>query len=191
MKLEIEQKFPIDNVDDFLQRLERLGAEEKAAVQQRDTYYNHPARDFRTTDEALRIRRTGDGAVLTYKGPKRDSEVKTRPEIELPLAEPQSWPELLEALGFREVATVAKSRRRFGLARGSFDLELVIDQVEGVGQFAEVEIVAEEAEMDAARDAIRDMAAELNLSEPERRSYLSMLLARASADAADQARQGG
>lgn len=181
MKLEIEQKFPIDYVDDFLQRLERLGAEEKAAVQQRDTYYNHPARDFRTTDEALRIRRTvdcdGDAAVVTYKGPKRDVEVKTRPEIELPLAEPESWPALLEALGFREVATVSKSRRRFGLERDSFDVELVIDQVEGVGQFAEVEIVADEADMNAARDAIRQLAAELELSEPERRSYLTMLLA--------------
>src|SRR5688572_23472145 len=100
MPLEIEQKFPMDNAAEFLARVAALAAEELTEVEQSDTYYNHPAHDFRTTDEALRIRRTHEGAVVTYKGPKQQSEVKTRREIELVLAEPEAWPELFEALGF-------------------------------------------------------------------------------------------
>ena len=176
MKLEIEQKFPIADVEKFLERLAKLGAVEQAAAEQHDTYYNHPARDFRATDEALRIRRTGHRAVITYKGPKLGTDVKTRPEMELLLAEPAEWPELLAALGFREVATVSKTRRRFGLAREPFDVELVIDSVEQVGQFAELEIVAEEPQVDDARRIIRALAAELELPAPEPRSYLKMLL---------------
>lgn len=177
MQLEIEQKFPVDDADGLLARLKALGANELPVVEQRDTYYNHPSRDFRITDEALRIRRTGEKAVVTYKGPKLNAVVKTRPEIELPLAEPEAWPALLEALGFREVATVCKVRRRFALSRTPFEVELTIDRVEGVGQFAEVEIVADEAQMALAQQTIETLAAELGLREPEKRSYLSLLMA--------------
>lgn len=176
MQLEIEQKFPISDAKQLLKRLAELGGTELPVVEQRDTYYNHPSRDFRTTDEALRIRQTGESAVVTYKGPKLGTDVKTRPEIELPLVEPEAWPGLLSSLGFREVATVCKLRRRFALSRPPFAIELTLDHVEGVGQFAEVEIMADKAAMQQAQQAIKDLAAELSLGEPEKRSYLSLLL---------------
>ncbi len=176
MQLEIEQKFPIADADGLRSRLKDLSATPLGTVKQEDTYYNHPARDFATTDEALRIRRSGDQVFLTYKGPKHDTAVKTRPEIELTLVEPQSWPSLLEALGFREVATVAKERSRFGLNRPPFRIEVTIDLVSEVGQFAEVEIVADESDAEAAQQAIQQLADELGLADPIRSSYLRMLL---------------
>ncbi|WP_442484299.1 class IV adenylate cyclase [Aeoliella sp. SH292] len=177
MSLEIEQKFPIDDAGEFLARVAALTAEELSEVEQSDTYYNHPERDFRLTDEAMRIRRTHEGAVVTYKGPKQQSEVKTRREIELVLAEPEAWPELFEALGFREVATVAKRRRRFRVRRDGFEVELTLDNVTDLGQFAEIEIVADEAQGADAQEVIRSLARELALGEAEKRSYLSMLMA--------------
>ena len=177
MQLEIEQKFAINSPVELVERIEQLGARELLAVEQRDTYYNHPSRDFRTTDEALRIRRTGDAAVITYKGAKLDTEVKTRPEIEIPLAQCESWPPLLEMLGFVEVATVSKRRRRFALARDDFDIEVAVDEVTDVGHFAEVEIVADQSQLAAARQVVQSLAGELALSCVEPRSYLAMLLA--------------
>lgn len=178
MLLEIEQKFPIDDAGEFLSRVAAIAPMELSEVEQSDTYYNHPAYDFRATDEALRIRRTHEGAVVTYKGPKQQSEVKTRREIELVLAEPEAWPGLFEALGFREVATVAKRRRRFRLRREPFDVELTLDTVTDVGQFAEIEIVADESQAAEAQEAIRALARELALDAPEKRSYLAMLMAK-------------
>ena len=52
-----------------------------------------------------------------------------------------------------------------------------LDDVEGVGHFAEIEIQAPEEQLAAARDVLLWTAAELGLSGSERRSYLEMLLA--------------
>lgn len=176
MQLEIEQKFRVQRADELLVRIEKLASEELAPQEQRDTYYNHPSRDFRTTDEALRIRRTNDGAVVTYKGPKQKTVVKTRQEIELPLAQPESWPALLEALGFREVATVSKHRRRFKVVDRAFEVELALDTVDEVGQFAEIEIVADQSQAEAAQQLVLELANQLDLGQAEPRSYLRMLM---------------
>ena len=177
MQLEIENKYPIDDVARLEERLRAIGATRLGHTEQADTYYGHPSRDFAETDEALRIRRTAGEARVTYKGPKLDQATKTRHEIETPLAEPDAWPALLVALGFREVATVRKQRERFELSRPPFEIEICIDRVDRVGQFAEIEIVADEAEREAAQRVLAELADELSLANPERRSYLEMLLA--------------
>lgn len=176
MQLEIEQKFAIADAAGLIERLQALSPKSLGTTEQQDTYYNHPARDFRTTGEALRIRRTAGHAVVTYKGPKLDATVKTRREVELPLTEPEAWQELLETLGFCEVASVGKIRHRYQLARPPFTMEVDIDTVKDVGQFAEVEVLADEAHAAAARQAVVDLAHELGLQEPEPRSYLRMWL---------------
>jgi len=181
MQLEIEQKYPLADSAALLAKLQQLGADSHGASSQADTYYNHPARDFATTDEALRIRRTDAGCFVTYKGPKLDAETKTRREIELPLTQcddshGQDWPELLAALGFREVATVSKTRDSYTVSRGEFVVEICIDRVDRVGDFAEIEIVAHEPELESAKRVIAQLEVELGLTQPERRSYLEMLL---------------
>ena len=84
---------------------------------------------------------------------------------------------LLVQLGYRPVAVVRKARRLFHLHRGGFALEVTLDDVEGVGRFAELEIQAPEEELDAARGVLLQTAGELGLSASERRSYLELLLA--------------
>ena len=131
---EVEAKFPVSGLQALESRLVALGARFGDPVEQVDRYFAHPGRDFARTDEALRLRRTGRAIAITWKGPRIDTETKTRREIELPLAVPlpeppeppgppgrdgdgaaertlDRWTELLEALGFRPVATVAKRRR--------------------------------------------------------------------------------
>lgn len=176
MQFEIEQKFSIDDTAGLFDRLSERGPEHLGVAHQHDTYYNHPARDFRATGEAFRIRRTDDGAFITYKGPKLDVAVKTRPEIELPLSDPAAWQQLLVTLGFQEVATVSKRRNRYRLSRPPFEVEIALDQVQHLGRFAEVEIIADESQADEARRVVTTLADELGLDNPEPRSYLRMLL---------------
>jgi len=180
MKLEVEQKFPVADLSDTEQRLIELGARFDESIQQSDGYLAHPARDFRLTDEALRIRRVGDSCYVTYKGPKIDKTTKTRREIELPLAGgvegANQFRELLLALGFTPVADVNKTRRAAHLTYQGRPVEVALDEVVGLGVFVEIELSADEDELEAAKDALHALAEELSLHTPERRSYLHLLL---------------
>jgi adenylate cyclase class 2 len=179
--LEVEVKYAGADFVAVERRLRQWGAAEDAPRHDADHYFNAPDRDFAATDEALRLRRIGERNFVTYKAPKCDAQTKTRTEIEVALAPGDAaaadFSHLLAHLGYRPVAVVRKARRLFHLRRDGFDLEVTLDDVEGVGRFAELEIQAPEEQLDAARDILLRTAADLGLSASERRSYLELLLA--------------
>jgi adenylate cyclase, class 2 len=178
--LEIEMKFPAGDRADLERKLRDRRAEYRETLHEADHYLNAPDRDFARTDEALRLRRVGAANFVTYKGPKTDPLTKTRTEIEVPLAEgdrvADDFLRLVEHLGYRPVAMVRKERRTYGLSRHGFNVEICLDDVEGVGRYAELEIIAPEDKLEPARAALFELAAELGLSNSERRSYLELLL---------------
>ena len=181
LMLEVEVKYAGAEFAAVERRLHQWGAAEDPPRTDADHYFNAPDRDFAATDEALRLRRIGERNFVTYKGPKRDAQTKTRTEIEVAIAPGDAaaadFSRLLVQLGYRPVAVVRKARRLFHLHRGGFALEVTLDDVEGVGRFAELEIQAPEEEFDAARGVLLQTAGELGLSASERRSYLELLLA--------------
>jgi adenylate cyclase, class 2 len=157
-----------------------------------DLYFQAPDRDFKATGEAFRLRRIGAKNYLTYKGPKRDTETKTRPEIEVPLGEGDEvaaeTERLFVALGYKPVITVRKKRRVYKFERDGFDMEACFDTLDGVGDFVELEIIAEEADYERAKAALLAAAAELGLTDKEPRSYLGLVLA---SQAAQRKADGG
>ncbi len=181
MPYEVENKFSIADVPLWEKRLAVLGARLGDAEEQVDVYFAHPTRDFSVTDEALRIRRVGDANRITYKGPKIDQATKTRRELELPLAPGTQlvprYAELLVALGFRTVAEVQKCRRSGQLQWGPWSVAVALDEVRQLGNFVELEILARHDQLEAAQAGLLELAAQLELPVPERRSYLEMVLA--------------
>jgi adenylate cyclase class 2 len=177
---EVECKYRVADLAALEKRLAERGARVGVAELQVDIYFQHPSRDFAATDEALRIRRIGGRNFVTYKGPKVDKTTKTRREIELPLAPgdegARGFASLLEALGFRRVAEVRKHRRKALLSSRGQEVEIALDEVERVGTFAELELQAEEADLDQARACLASLAQDLGLLDSERRSYLELLL---------------
>ena len=178
--LEVEAKYRCADWEPVTDRLLAWGAVAGDPREDSDHYFNAPDRDFAQTDEAVRVRRTGANCVITYKGPKRDLQTKTRTEIELPLA---GGPEaariavqFLVSLGYRSVAVVTKTRRVYRFDREGFACEACLDDVGPVGRFIELEIQADEDQYAAARKTLLAIAEELELREPERRSYLELLL---------------
>jgi adenylate cyclase class 2 len=180
MHIEVEQKHKVDDEWDVATRLAGLGAKLGEPIEQIDQYFAHPCRDFAETDEALRIRTAGGQCDVTYKGPKLDRTTKTRQELELAVApdDPsgQRFAELLKVLGFTPVATVHKSRREFRVQYAGHDVHGSFDVVEQVGAFVELELRADESSLEAAKDAISELAKKLELGPSLTRSYLEMLL---------------
>jgi adenylate cyclase class 2 len=181
MGYEIEIKYRLASFEQLEQRLAERGLSCESVSAQEDWYLSHPSRDFAATHEALRLRRVGDENRITYKGPRRDGPTKTREELEIPFAAGErpflDFKKMLENLGFRTVATIRKVRKTYHWVRDEVELEIVLDDAENLGHFAEIEALARtEDGLAAAQAAVLDAARELGLSEVERRSYLRMQL---------------
>jgi adenylate cyclase class 2 len=140
--------------------------------EQVDTYFAHPTKDFGRTDEALRLRRQGARAILTYKGPKIDKTTKTREEIEVDVPDPEAMATILKKVGFTIAMEVRKVRSEFLLA----DAIVCLDRVEGLGDYVEVEYRAQDLEKGRAR--VSEILVSLDLHGNERRSYLELLMLR-------------
>ncbi len=180
MDYEVELKFRREADDRLEDRIRQLGTELSAPREQRDAYFAHPVRDFGETDEAFRIRSEGECNYLTYKGPKADGETKTRQEVEIAFAAGAEarcqMAGMLSALGFREILTVTKQRRTCRLTWEERPVEVMLDRVEPLGRFVELETISPESDWQSARDSLKRLAEHLRLSAAERRSYLELLL---------------
>src|SRR6516164_7680816 len=170
--LEIEQKFALADFDRLERRLAEWGARPGDAHEEADHYFNAPDRDFARTDEAFRLRCIGAHNRVTYKGPKQGGPTKRRTEIEIAL-EPgpqaaESFCRLVQHLGYRPTAVVKKHRACYDFERGGFALQACCDEVESLGRFVEIEIVAEPAQRQRAQEILVAVVADLGLpaSEP-------------------------
>lgn len=180
MSLEVELKFRAPDLSQVREQLASLGAVFHDPIFQLDRYFAHPSRDFRATDEALRLRQVGSENCITYKGPKLDTHTKTRRELELPIlagdAGIEQFTSLLSLLGFVAAGEVRKVRTPGELLWQGAVVELSLDEVNGLGGFVELERVVDESQLDAARTTIVSLAKQLGLSESVRRGYLDLLL---------------
>lgn len=184
MGYEVEVKYPVTDAACLQAALEKLGVQWTERVVEQDIYFQHPCRDFASTDEALRLREAGGKAFLTYKGRKTDSVTKTRQEIDLPLdlaATPISlWVRLLAELGFRQVAPVVKTRCRGFVVWEGKRIQVCVDDVAELGCFLELELPAEEENLAEAREVVLSLGRHLGFDRSERRSYLELLLEKRS-----------
>lgn len=168
--LEVEIKAYIKDPAEFRERLKNAGAEKLRKRHDRDRYFNHPSRDFARTDEAVRIRTVDGAACLTYKGPKISQRSKARIEEEVGVEDEAVMNRILTSLGFVEVFTVEKERELWSFEK----IEICLDEVSGLGNFAELEVITNDREQ--AEDRLFALAAKLGLEHFETRSYLELLL---------------
>jgi len=166
--LEIEIKAYCDDHHAVIEKAVVLGARHGRSVREKDLYLNHPGRDFRKTDEALRLRQVDSAVVLTYKGPKLGTGTKTRREVEVAVDDFEKTLEILKLLGFIPSGTVEKERDIYKLG----DIEICIDRVDGVGNFVELELMGTDRER--VEQELFSLAGELGLSRFETKSYLEL-----------------
>lgn len=181
--LEAEIKASLDgiSVGELLEQATALGFRPVRQLRETDIYFNGNDRDFRRTDEALRLRRARmlpDGqeeSLLTYKGPKLDQVSSARTEYETAVADGETGGKLLEALGYRPAFTVDKVRREYSME----DVTLCLDEVTGLGNYVELETLAPaEAERENAVKKLLELLDQLGISRERltRHSYLELLV---------------
>jgi adenylate cyclase, class 2 len=181
--MEAECKFRVQDAAAVRKRLNELNAVFVRQEVHRDTYLRHPSRDFRATDEALRIREVDGEPFITYKGPRLAGPIKIRPEIELPLVHGtvEEWLKIWGHLGFVVALMVPKTREVYTLEHNRTMVTITLDHVEPIGFFAEIERIVHSAdEIAKAQIDIQAVGHLLGLSEVEPRSYLGLLLSRTS-----------
>lgn len=169
--LEVEAKMELLAPGALRDRLQALGATPQPTEDQDDLYFQHPSRDLAATDEAFRLRRTPAGMDLTYKGPKRGEGAKVRTEHVVQVQDdPQT---MLESLGFQPAARIVKRREPWQWG----DVHVSIDTINGLGTFAEVEVVS--ADEAGAQEMVEEAVRALGLNGAQRFtvSYLEMAVA--------------
>ncbi|MFB6198109.1 MAG: class IV adenylate cyclase [Halobacteriaceae archaeon] len=160
-------------------RIAAIGGTSDGTVIQADTFYDHPARSFAETDEALRLRyeESTDGetgrTTLTYKGPRMDDASKTRRELETNVQDGSSTDALLQALNFNPVGEVRKRRNQYRVD----NFTIALDRVAGLGDFVEVERKGKETEIDSLQADVAGLLRRLGLDPADqiRASYLELL----------------
>jgi len=164
LEVEIKAKIKIEGIE---HKLSTLGAKLLGEENQTDVYFSHPCRDFKKTDEALRVRKIKDEYFLTYKGPKLDQETKTREEIQIKVN--GQILELLKKLGFSRVKEVDKKRRIYEWD----NLRICLDRVKNLGEFLEIE-----SKLWKDKRKIFELLKKLGISTRGliRKSYLEMLI---------------
>ena len=158
--LEIEIKLPIPDLESLRVRLQQAGFVLKHPQASESSVLWDQEETLRKQGSALRLRRYGSQAILTWKGPRQeDARLKIRPEIETAVEDPEAMEGILRALGFAPAFSMVKSRSQWVRA----DLEACLDEAP-FGCFIELE---------GSREAIQQALEDLALTEipPEPRSY--------------------
>lgn len=188
--LEIELKASLLGIDtnQLKDAFSKAGFKKGLRKEETDLYFNGNDRDFRKTDEALRLRSSlvlsednqTAKTFITYKGSKVDKRSQTRSELETSVGDLTTMKELLKKLGYSEVMTVRKEREYYH--RGN--VTICLDQVDGLGSFIELEQVEEDstAQKEAVIDHLLALLASFQIPEKNllRQSYLELLMAAAT-----------
>ena len=192
-EIELKAQYDSSKRPELEQYLKEHGFQEVCCFTQQDEYFNHPERDFRITDEALRIRREqhDNEAVhccLTYKGTNNSRIGQSRRELETRVEDEHKMRRILLALGFRSAAEVKKRRKEYKKE----DLTVCLDELDGLGSYVEIEVVLPETEMgskSATENRLREFLSELSFIQPviETLTYLELVMGFREGSAAENA----
>lgn len=166
MGVEIEKKYRLtaERRGPLRERLRRMGARCVGQEFEENTLYT--GGQLHTRQCALRLRKVGGAAILTYKERfPSDSAVKRQREDETRVEDAEAMAAILDALGYRPALVYEKRRETWRIA----NCELVIDELP-FGLFMEIE--GDEAAIEEAEDLL-----DLSDLEAEPSTYPQLALA--------------
>ncbi|MFA6505799.1 MAG: class IV adenylate cyclase [Treponemataceae bacterium] len=177
MAIEIELKAWVDDRTALRAKLEKFGRF-VGAYQKDDEYWRPREEGSReTAGSGVRIRRTGTGpAIVTFKIKEVRDGMEVNDEREFEVSEAETFSELLTRLGLSPWIR----KRKVGEAWDLDGITAELSLIEGLGVFAELEILAESDDshtVASARKRLLDALEQLGLPKEkiESRYYTEML----------------
>ena len=148
MSEEIEAKVRIADPEAFRRRMAERSENGGETVFEDNRLFDAPAEPLRRRGAALRVREEppvvgGDPfrATLTYKGPRAESDLKRREEIEIEVQAAGPLADIFEAMGLRETFRYQKRRSVWRVG----ECEIALDELPYLGWFVEIEGPTERA----------------------------------------------
>lgn len=140
MSTETEAKMKVEDLDAVRERLRALQARRKGIRFEVNAFFDTPDGSLRSRDQGLRLRSmTGEdgtpSCVITFKGPARASQVKSREEIEFGISSFDDAAALLGRLGYLPTLGFEKRRETWDLDGCLVEL----DELPHLGTFIEIE----------------------------------------------------
>lgn len=113
--VEIEVKIPYQGPPEAAQSMiEQRGYSLRVPrVLESDQLFDRPDGELKRSDRLIRLRRSGERATVTYKGPSQRERYKRREEIEFDVSDPGAYVLVLDRLGYGPTFRYEKYRTKF------------------------------------------------------------------------------
>ncbi|NOJ28448.1 MAG: class IV adenylate cyclase [Nitrososphaera sp.] len=165
MRKEIEVKARVNNLDFLESKLRELGCQFSSPIRQDDKLFYNYEGDYATQHmglNILRIRKQDDIFLFTIKQ-SQTNELDCI-EYETEIKDPKALEQALLLMGYRQAVELHKIRRKTKYN----DLEICLDQVEKLGNYVEVEKLAEDAEAEKIQGELFDFLMTLSVKAEDR-----------------------
>jgi predicted adenylyl cyclase CyaB len=172
--IEIEIKARVEDREEVKEKIASIGDFIREEHQE-DLYFDPPFGNFVKSGEVLRIRKTSRKNTLTYKKKRSDEKARIRIEHEAKVESGDEVAEILEDLGFIQIAKIRKEREIYNAG----DCEVELDMVENLGNFVEVEIlIPEDEDITKGKEKIFELLKRIGIPEEniEEKPYLELYL---------------
>jgi adenylate cyclase class 2 len=146
-RIELEASYHLgENYEDILEKIEEQNFKLVEDSVEEDTYFTDKNLEFVKSRTCLRTRKTNEDFLeLTYK-PKTDNSTEKygKKEVNLRL-DPKDYEDtkyVINQLGYIEYVSFKKYRQVYSKNIDGFEYNIMIDKIDGVGNFIELEILA-------------------------------------------------
>lgn len=148
--IEIEDSYVLNGEYNVYEKLEKYNFKFKEKITEEDTYYTDKEHTFIADRVCLRTRKTNEELLeLTYK-PKTDNSTekygKREVNIELNVKDYLDVKYILTELEFEEYVSFKKEREVYTKEIDEIKYGVMIDKIEGVGEYIELELLASSEE---------------------------------------------
>lgn len=160
---EIEIKARVHDQDRLVAALKQKGAIMSEPIKQHDEVWYEPGAPVGTVGKnVLRIRTQNDTTTIFTL--KQTVAALDKIEHELEVANAEQMRAIIELMHYVPYSSITKTRRKTHIG----EIEVCVDDVEGLGRFIEAEkLCANDSDGDAVREELWDLFEELGISKDD------------------------
>lgn len=144
--IELEASYKVKDFDNIIKKIKENKYQFNYHIIEQDTYYSDKELEFVKNRICLRTRKTNnDKLELTFK-PKSDENTerygKKEVNISLKVEDLEDIKFILNSLGYKEYISFEKERIVYSSNEYGFEHNIMLDKIDGVGNFIELEIIS-------------------------------------------------